>query len=191
MVLEQLLAQISSLRSKATISISTALVSASSEEDLGEQTNLLSSSEQWQMEDHSENERERDRPKRTAAALMMIKLRAVKRRTKPWHWWTALAAAVVIAGVVLAAVLVTRRNHEKAVQEDKNVRQTLVVPVAGGKRRMLDAKYLDFLCADPVGSEQRPRQPGLCAVPGLARGPRWRGGSVPRDTIRGAAYGGS
>ncbi|KAI4861710.1 alpha/beta-hydrolase [Hypoxylon rubiginosum] len=50
----------------------------------------------------------------------MNRIRAVRRRLRLWHGFAVLAGAVAITAAVLAAVLVTRRNHEKAVEADKN-----------------------------------------------------------------------
>ncbi|KAI1774040.1 alpha/beta-hydrolase [Hypoxylon cercidicola] len=50
----------------------------------------------------------------------MNRIRALRRRLRPWHGFAALASALAITAAVLAAVLVTRRNHEKAVEADKN-----------------------------------------------------------------------
>ncbi|KAI1213938.1 alpha/beta-hydrolase [Annulohypoxylon truncatum] len=61
-------------------------------------------------------------PPKGRREIAMNKLRAVKRRIKPWYIYALIATTIVTLVVVLSAVLVTRRNHQwfiEKVQHDK------------------------------------------------------------------------
>lgn len=59
----------------------------------------------------------------------MGKLRAIRRAVRPWHIYASIAAVAVIVAAVLAGVLTSKRNRERAIEEDKEVFSHFLFPL--------------------------------------------------------------